>query len=199
MAEGIRLVMTKGPEPGQTFSADKDLITIGRAPDNDVVVNHPEVSRQHARLVRQGTAMVVEDLGSTNGTFVNGVRLSAPHTLSNGDVIGLGDAVNLTYYGPAVGAEDTVVARPGAVPPPPAPPPSQPTAAPPPPRVAPAPPPPPAPGAVEPKRRSRAGLWIGCAVVVLLVLLACVGLVVLDYLRLLPPIFYEPLRWLGFI
>jgi len=198
MVDEIRLVMTKGPQPGQTFGLEKDLIMIGRAPDNDVVINHPEVSRQHARLTRRGTAVVLEDLGSTNGTFVNGVRLSAPHTLSNGDVIGLGDAVTLTYYGPTGGAEDTVVARPGAVPPPPAAPTPRPTVPPPPPPPRPAPSPPPA-VAVEPEKKSRTWLWVGCAVVVVLVVLACVGVVVLDYLRLLPPIFYMPLRWLGLI
>ena len=197
MGSEIRLVMTKGPQPGQTFRSDQDLVMIGRAPTNDIVIGHPEVSRQHARLVRRGTSVVLEDLGSTNGTFVNGVRLTAPHALVNGDVISLGNAVNLTYYGPPGSTTEPVAIQPDAtVPPLPIPEPepsSTPTPYPPKPT-----PPPPQPATAKPKKR-RSKLWVGCAVVVILLVLACVGLVVLDYLRLLPPIFYEPLRWLGLI
>ncbi|HIQ01078.1 MAG TPA: FHA domain-containing protein, partial [Anaerolineales bacterium] len=116
MMDGFRLVMTQGPQPGQTFNLDKELISIGRDPGNDIVINHPQVSRQHARLVLQGGLMALEDLGSTNGTFVNGMRLMAPHTLANGDQISLGDAVTFTFYGQVAGAEKTVVAHPGTVP-----------------------------------------------------------------------------------
>ncbi len=218
MTNGFRLVMTKGPQPGQTFSVDKDLVTIGRDPAGDIVVNHPQVSRQHARLMRQGNVLILEDLGSTNGTFVSGVRLSAPHTLSNGDVVGMGDAVTFTFYGPPVGTEDTVVARPGAAPqqpdtvyiPPrpaaPPPPPPAPAYQPPPPS-APAYQPPPSPAyvppapppiAAAPERKSRKGLWAGCGCLVLLIVLACIGLFVADYFEVLPSFFYLPLQWLGF-
>lgn len=49
------------------------LIKIGKAPDNDVVINDPHVSRYHAQLVRtENDTWIIEDLNSTNGTFVNG-------------------------------------------------------------------------------------------------------------------------------
>ena len=87
--DGFRLVMTQGPEPGQTFTLDRDTLTIGRDPTSEVVIVDAQVSRQHARLVRQGNVVLLEDLGSTNGTFVNGVRVTTSHALSNGDVIAL--------------------------------------------------------------------------------------------------------------
>lgn len=205
MNEGFRLVMTKGPQPGQTFNLNQELTNLGRGPSNEIVINHAQVSRQHARLTRKGGVMLLEDLGSTNGTYVNGVRLTAPQTLSNGDVIGLGDTITFTFYGPSVGAEDTVVARPSAqvsrpdtvvVPPSTSPPRAEPA-----PAYAAAPSPsyaPPPPTVEEPEKGSRTWLWAGCGCLVLLVVLACVGVFVLDYLQMLPPVFYEPLRWLGF-
>ena len=207
MNEGFRLVMTKGPQPGQTFNLTQEITNLGRGPSNEIVVNHAQVSRQHARFIRQGGSVVLEDLGSTNGTFVNGVRLMARQTLSNGDVIGLGDTVTFTFYGPSVGAEDTVVARPGmqqasrpdtVL----APPSSSAPRAEPPPAYAAAPTPSyaPPPTFEEPaeEKPNRTWLYVGCGCLVLLVVLACVGVFVLDYLQMLPPIFYEPLRWLGF-
>ncbi|MEI7643248.1 MAG: FHA domain-containing protein [Chloroflexales bacterium] len=65
-------------------------ITIGRA-DCDVVLENPQVSRFHAQIDRAaGGAVILRDAGSTNGTFVNGQRLSGPHTLRPGDVIQIG-------------------------------------------------------------------------------------------------------------
>ena len=67
-------------------------ITIGRSEDSDVVVSHPAVSRRHARIVRrepEGT-YVIEDLGSSNGTFVNGERVVQPRPLKTGDTIRVG-------------------------------------------------------------------------------------------------------------
>lgn len=110
--DGFRLVMTQGPEPGQTFTLDRDTLTIGRDPTSEVVIVDAQVSRQHARLVRQGNVVLLEDLGSTNGTFVNGVRVTTSHALSNGDVIALGDAVKFTFYGQTTGIEETLVGGP---------------------------------------------------------------------------------------
>ncbi len=213
MISGSWLVMSQGPQPGQTFMLDRDWLTVGRDPSNEIVISDPQVSRQHARITRQGKLVVIEDLGSTNGTFVNGMRLTGPHVMANGDVIGLGDAVTLTYYEVGIATEaETVVGRAAAIPaappspayapraaaPQPVPPAYAAPAVPSPPYVA-APPPPGIALAAEEKKR-KTGLIVGCAVVaVLVVIVACVGVFVLDYLRLLPPIFYEPLRWLGLI
>ncbi len=74
------------------------------------MINDPQISRQHARITPQGGLMVLEDLGSTNGTTVNGLRISAAHTLAHGDEIGMGDNVTLVFYGwPVSDVSETVV------------------------------------------------------------------------------------------
>jgi hypothetical protein len=200
MIDGSRLVMSEGPQPDQTFVLDHDRLTIGRDPNNDIVINDPQVSRQHARIRRQGGLTVIEDMGSTNGTFVNGMRLANPHTLANGDSISLGDAVTLTYHEAAIatteplGGRPTIAGMPPSYEPPPAPPPAY-ISAPPPPSPAASPP------AVRPGEETQSKRWVlvGCVLLVLLAVAACVGVFVLDYLGLLPATFYEPLRWLGLI
>jgi predicted component of type VI protein secretion system len=192
MTNGSQLVMREGPQPGQTFELDQDSLTLGRDPSNEIMIGDPQVSRQHARIMRQGDLTVIEDLESTNGTFVNGMRLTGPHTLVDGDVISLGDTVTLSYHSADIavtaplGGQPTGPAAPPSYGPPPTPPPAY-TAAPPP--------------STQPAEETqrRTWLWGGCVFLVLLVIVACVGVFVLDYLRLLPAIFYEPLRWLGII
>ncbi|HEV7507786.1 MAG TPA: ATP-binding cassette domain-containing protein [Thermoanaerobaculia bacterium] len=63
---------------------------VGRTPDNDVPIDHPLISRRHARLERSGSRWTVTDLGSTNGTYVNGARLTGLATLQIGDVVDFG-------------------------------------------------------------------------------------------------------------
>ena len=220
MADGFRLMMSQGPQPGQAFILDRDALTIGRDPGNSIVINDPQVSRQHARIAHQGGLMVIEDLGSTNGTFINGMRLTGPHALTNGDAIGLGESVTLTFHAMAPAATEAMSGQPAAAPPPAYVPPA---AAPPayvPPAAAPPPYAPPAyapasPGQAVPpdaappyeydeeeeeeRKGGRVGLYIGCGCLVLLVVGACVAVFLLDYLRLLPAIFYEPFRLLGLI
>src|ERR1700693_505800 len=60
--------------------------TIGRTPDNDVHIDAEFISRHHAVALRAGTKTVIEDLNSTNGTYVNGQRVSR-RTLKDGDVV----------------------------------------------------------------------------------------------------------------
>jgi pSer/pThr/pTyr-binding forkhead associated (FHA) protein len=64
-------------------------VTIGRLPDNMVVIDNPAVSGRHARVYREGNHYVLEDLKSTNGTFANDKPI-ARHTLLEGDVISVG-------------------------------------------------------------------------------------------------------------
>ena len=107
---GLQLVVQQGPRTGQTFELDKPVITIGREASNDIVLEDPQLSRHHARLMLQGAGYVVEDLGSTNGTLVNGQRVTAPKPISGGDLVALGDNVVLRVMG-TLGAGETVVAR----------------------------------------------------------------------------------------
>jgi predicted component of type VI protein secretion system len=95
----FQLVMGRGPQPGQIFELHRTTASIGRDPGNHVVVNDPQVSRQHARITPQGGLLILEDLNSTNGTTVNGMRITGAHTLAHGDEIGLGDNITLTFYG----------------------------------------------------------------------------------------------------
>lgn len=72
--------------------------TVGRAPGCDIVVRRQTVSRLHARILREGPRYVLYDVGSANGTFVNGQRLTAPHLLGHRDTIGLGAAGDLLRF-----------------------------------------------------------------------------------------------------
>jgi len=96
-SQNFQLVMRAGPTPGKTFSLSKNEILIGRDISADVVINAAEVSRRHAHLRMDAGMYVIEDMGSTNGTFINGQRLTSPHVLRPGEVIMLGEAVSLAY------------------------------------------------------------------------------------------------------
>ena len=77
-------------EPGAPhLSLRSSPVTVGRAEDNDLVLADPEVSRHHARLEPDGQGWRAVDLGSTNGTWVNGVRLNAA-TIAVGDEVAFG-------------------------------------------------------------------------------------------------------------
>jgi predicted component of type VI protein secretion system len=102
--DSFRLIVRRGPQPNQAYDLNKDIVTLGRDITNDITINDPEVSRHHMRLTRGAGGFTVEDLGSTNGTFVNGQRLTGARPLRNGDMIGLGETVTLAYEGVAVSA-----------------------------------------------------------------------------------------------
>ena len=93
-----QLVVRKGPRPGQIFSLALDTMAIGRDPSSDIVINDAEVSRHHARLTISDDGYQLQDLGSTNGSFVGGRRLSGePVLLSPGQIIMLGTNVTMVY------------------------------------------------------------------------------------------------------
>lgn len=108
-----RLVMRSGPTAGKIFVLDKNEMFIGRDLTNDIVINDPEVSRRHTRLFLQGANYVVEDLGSTNGTSVNGQRLMGPYILRPGEMVTLGEHVSLMFE-TAQPDYDATVASPSA-------------------------------------------------------------------------------------
>ena len=85
------------PDGHRVRLAGVDMV-IGRQSDCDIVVPDDEVSRQHARVVTLGKAHGVIDLGSTNGTAVNGTRITGVTPLMHGDRIELG-AIVLRYEG----------------------------------------------------------------------------------------------------
>ena len=83
---------------------------LGRAPDAEVWIDALGVSRHHARITLSGTDATVEDLGSKNGTYVRGTRLTTPCRLSDGDQIRLGSVVVTFRIPPPAGSTETAVA-----------------------------------------------------------------------------------------
>lgn len=85
--------MTDGLAPtvvewrGQTFSLDADIIRIGRAIHNEIVIEERGVSRFHSQIRRENDQLWIEDMGSTNGTLLGGERLTQAHRLSVGDMV----------------------------------------------------------------------------------------------------------------
>jgi hypothetical protein len=84
-----KLILKLGEREVQTCAVGSRPVTIGRLPDNMIVIDNPAVSGRHARVYTDGHHVVLEDLKSTNGTFVNEKPI-ARHTLQDGDVVLVG-------------------------------------------------------------------------------------------------------------
>src|SRR6185437_15837835 len=161
--------LTLGPAPvpppatpgGTPEPAVPEIVRIGRAPESDIVIPDTSASRNHAELHRDGGDLRIVDLGSSNGTYVNGQRVKETR-LSEGDIVGIGSSVFrlagqhlLKIHDAAAAVEATSAAAAVSVLPddgaPLAPSPAEPAGpAPAPPAAAPAPPVPPPPGAPGP-------------------------------------------------
>jgi pSer/pThr/pTyr-binding forkhead associated (FHA) protein len=98
--------------PGKTFLLEKEEASVGRDLGNDIPISDPEISRRHARFFKQEDNFFIEDLGSTNGTFLNGERISSPQQLRKGDLLTFGESVVLVYDKLVEAAEATVVSPP---------------------------------------------------------------------------------------
>lgn len=92
-----KLIMKSGPEAGKTYKLDKDEFVIGRELINDLIINDPEISRRHARVFVKNEKYYLEDLNSTNGTFLSGKQITKPVQLKTGDLINLGTGVILEF------------------------------------------------------------------------------------------------------
>jgi predicted component of type VI protein secretion system len=188
----IQMVMRTGPTPGKAIPLSKSEIFVGRDATCDIVINDAEISRRHAKLTLQGDSYVLEDLGSTNGTFVDGQRLMGPHPLKSGDLVLFGENVSLSYeavlYDPDatfVGGSSPVTTPPTSITPPPVPV-EQP---------APAffnPPPQPAPAIAQPapaeppKKSNSSRNWIlaGCGCLLLIVICLVAAGFAIDQMKL---------------
>jgi pSer/pThr/pTyr-binding forkhead associated (FHA) protein len=89
-AARVLLRIVAGPASGQTFEVGRAGATMGRSPDISIRMSDERLSRRHAQIQFKDGGYWLADLGSSNGTYVNQHRLSAPHQLRSGDVIGLG-------------------------------------------------------------------------------------------------------------
>jgi FHA domain len=88
-----RLVVLKSPalDVGEEIPVDSMPVAIGRGGQNEIPLDRDEfVSAQHARFEARRDGLWVEDIGSTNGTFVNGARVTTPRRLSTGDIVRVG-------------------------------------------------------------------------------------------------------------
>jgi predicted component of type VI protein secretion system len=106
----FQLTMRSGPTPGKTYPLEQEEMFLGRDLANDVPISDPEISRRHARFIMQADGIVIEDLGSTNGTFINGQRISTPQILHAGDVITFGENIVMVFEKASYDPDATVVA-----------------------------------------------------------------------------------------
>jgi len=195
----FQLIMRQGTTPGLVYDLVKPEITIGRDMTNDFVINDSEVSRRHVLLRLEAGSYVIEDQGSTNGTFINGQRLMGPHSLSVGEIITLGENVRLTFdadrpdlAATMIGtAEDAYPSAPAVYSQPPQQPPAQPVfVVPPVPLSQPYAAPPAYPNEEfipeTPAKKSNQGLWLlaGCGCLALLAVICAAAALAIDYFNL---------------
>ncbi len=103
------LINDQSSTPSTEFELFKSEIIIGREDNVDVTIPASAVSRRHARLMLEGENYVLEDLGSSNGTYVNDEKLVQRQPLKSGDKIRLGQIINLVYYAPILESDKTVL------------------------------------------------------------------------------------------
>ena len=116
MSATYQLVIRSGAGAGKVLPLEKSEMHVGRDVTNDLVISEEKVSRRHARLYSEGDQFVVEDLGSTNGTFINGARLSGPHLLRVGEQITFGETSIVSYERIGEDPNATVMSHPGHLP-----------------------------------------------------------------------------------
>src|SRR5262245_48782533 len=98
MSGGLTIIVTGPDGSSSSFTFDQRELSIGRADGNDIVLRDRNVSRRHARLVVRDNKYLLVDIVSTNGTFLNGRRLSSPV------VVGSSDRVDIGSYRLVIGA-----------------------------------------------------------------------------------------------
>jgi hypothetical protein len=157
------LLITAGPGRGQTFEL-RGEVRIGRSRTNAISLTDGKVSRNHAKLDPVRTTYILTDLGSANGTFVNGVRITQPVRLRDGDLLQVGDTQLVFHTLPSPHSPQAEHAA-GYPPPSPIP------------AAGPSPDPSSFPLPVNKEGKLPSWAWIGCAVLILVIsLLAIVAL-----------------------
>ena len=108
--QNYRITMRSGPNPGKSFPLESEEVFLGRDLSNTITIPDPEVSRYHARFIVKPEGVMIEDQGSTNGTFINGVRAYGQQALKNGDMITFGETIVVIFETVAIDPDATVVA-----------------------------------------------------------------------------------------
>ena len=90
------LVVRRGPNAGARFLLDANVTTVGRHPDADIFLDDVTVSRRHSEFLRDGSTFQIKDLGSLNGTYLDGNRIDIA-TLGEGSEVQIGK-FRLTFY-----------------------------------------------------------------------------------------------------
>ena len=85
-----RLLVVKGPDRGDSIAIHESAVTVGSGSGCDVVLSDPTISRRHLGVEPGAAGVVLRDLGSTNGTFLNGQRITSPQWVNDGDLIRCG-------------------------------------------------------------------------------------------------------------
>mgnify|MGYP006277171235 CR=1 FL=1 len=88
--KGLSLVVTEGPLAGTVVPLGTEQVTLGRAPDSTLVIDDDYASSRHARIYPSEGAWFVEDLGSTNGTWIDRSRITSPTVLPAGTPLRIG-------------------------------------------------------------------------------------------------------------
>src|SRR6478609_11548822 len=94
------VVITEKGGSQRKLDFDKTEVTIGRVQGNDIILPKGNVSKRHSRIVLKDNRFIVVDLKSTNGTYVNGRKITSPLVVKEGDKIYIGDFI-LTLEGDA--------------------------------------------------------------------------------------------------
>lgn len=93
MEAKFNLILHTEPEIGKLFPLAPGSYPIGRDPENLIIINHPEVSRKHAILSYENDTFLIEDLGSLNGTYIDGEQIVGTQFIEPGAIVGFGGIV----------------------------------------------------------------------------------------------------------
>ena len=108
----VKLIAQRGAKRGTEVVIRREQTLIGRSRSCQICIPAPQVSRQHCAILIENGQVLVRDLGSTNGTFVNGVQVSE-HELSTGDTLTIGNVIFLVKIEEPESAGPSDTARPG--------------------------------------------------------------------------------------
>ena len=117
-----KMSLLLGRKTMQVFDLDQSSIVVGRGEDADILIDNPSMSRRHAEFRQEGDGWVVQDLGSSNGTYIGEVRLEAACPVQEGTEVAFGKfsivfgkAVGLDEAAPAATAAPSVAAAEGTM------------------------------------------------------------------------------------